>query len=169
MKIGIISDTHSYIDDRILHHFEGCDLIMHAGDVGDIQVLMQLNAVAPVQCVFGNIDGSEIRAEWPEFRLLELDGFKFLLIHIAGAIGNYNSKVRALINKYRPMALVCGHSHLLKIQRDDRFNLLYINPGAAGTHGFHKMRTLLRFEIIAGKLMNLEVVELGPRSAKSVN
>lgn len=169
MEIGIISDTHGYMDNRILHHFEGCDLIIHAGDVGDSSVITSLRLVSKVECVYGNIDDQSIRIEFPEWKLLSIAGVNILLIHIAGSIGRYNQKVRSLLAKHSPDVLICGHSHILKIIRDDAYRVLHINPGAAGIHGFHKVRTLIRVKAEDGKLKDLRVVELGPRSTKSIN
>lgn len=169
MKIGLISDTHSYMDDRILHHLEGCDLILHAGDVGDPMVITRLEKVAQTRGVYGNIDGTAVRKIWPEFDLVRCNGVPILMIHIAGAVGNYNARTRALIKEHTPQVLICGHSHILKVAQDQRFKLLHINPGAAGRHGFHKMRTLIIMEAHDGALSDLKVIELGPRSAKSVH
>jgi putative phosphoesterase len=167
MKIGLISDTHGYMDDRILHHLADCDLVWHAGDVGNNQVIDALENAKNTQGVFGNIDGTEIRTRWPEFVFEEIEGVKFLMVHIAGAIERYNEKTRALISKYQPDVLVCGHSHILKVKRDQRFKLMHMNPGAVGNHGFHKVRTFLKLDVENGKMANLQAVELGPRSSKS--
>ena len=169
MKIGLISDTHGYIDERIEHHLSMCDEIWHAGDVGDQVVLDRLEAIAPVKGVHGNIDGTSVRKRLPEWELNEYDGLRVLMIHIAGPLGKYSPQTRALVQEHKPDVLVCGHSHILRVKRDDRFNLIYLNPGAAGRHGFHKVRTLCRFEIKNGKLEQFEAIELGPRSAKSVH
>lgn len=169
MKVGLISDTHSYIDSRIEHHLSGCDEIWHAGDVGHPSVIDRLEAIAPVIGVHGNIDGTEVRSRFPEIIEMNHSGLKVLMVHIAGSIGRYNPGVRNAIRSFEPTVLVCGHSHLMKVMRDDQFNLLYMNPGAAGIHGFHKVRTLCRFEINDGKLLNLEVVELGLRSSQPVH
>ena len=166
MKIGIISDTHGYMDDRILFHLRDCNEIWHAGDVGDAVVLDRLNEVAPVIGVYGNIDGSAVRLRLPEFVRYEKDGFRMLLMHIAGAVGKYNETVRKHLEEFRPGVLVCGHSHITKVMFDKRFNCLYVNPGAAGRHGFHQVRTLIKVELTAGRLHRMSVVELGPRSAR---
>ena len=168
-KIGVISDTHGYMDERILHHLKKCNLIIHAGDVGNKSVADQLSKISGFKCVYGNIDGTEIRSAYPEFEIIHIEGITILLIHIAGAIRKYNAQVRALIHEHHPEILICGHSHLLKVQKDPAFNLLYINPGAAGISGFHKVRTLLRFDVADGRVNNLEVIELGLRSAKAIN
>jgi len=169
VKIGILSDTHGYIDDRILHHLASCDQVWHAGDVGHIRVIESLNQFDQVQGVYGNIDGTNIRVRWPEHSFFEVDGCKILLIHIAGSAGRYNEKTRNLIQLHSPDILVCGHSHILKVQQDKRFNLLHINPGAAGNKGFHKVRTLILLKLNEGKPSDMKVIELGPRSTQTVD
>lgn len=163
MKIGLISDTHSFLGDDTLHALSGVDEIWHAGDIGNLQITDQLQEIAPVRAVYGNIDNHQIRTEWPEYCFFELDGNRFLMIHIANRIGGYNPRVRELIAEYHPGFLICGHSHILKVQYDKRFSLLYINPGAVGHHGFHLVRTLITFEIGEGRVTNMQVVELGKR------
>lgn len=163
MRIGLISDTHSYIDEKTLGYLREVDEIWHAGDIGNQEVIDALEKVAPVKAVYGNIDGGKLRY-YPEVLTFEAGGMKVMMIHIAGPIGKYNPKLRALLISEKPQLLVCGHSHILKVQKDPVFeNLLYINPGAAGIHGFHKMRTIIRMEILAGKITKMEVVELGKR------
>ncbi|MEQ9052857.1 MAG: metallophosphoesterase family protein, partial [Marinoscillum sp.] len=125
--------------------------------------LQQLEAFRPTMAVFGNIDGHEVRAASPEDLVFVREGKIILMTHIAGSPPRYNPRVRELIRTHQPDVLVCGHSHILKVQPDKANNLLFINPGAAGKHGFHKIKTLLRLEIQEGKIQNLEVVELGPR------
>lgn len=168
MKIGLISDTHGYMDDRILHHLQGSEHIIHAGDIGHTRVTDQLANIAAVSAVYGNIDGTSIRARFPETLLLTFEGLRILVIHIAGPMGQYHPKVRKHILSQQPHVLICGHSHILKIAHDSRFNLTYMNPGAAGNQGFHKMRTICRFEALEGAMKNLQVIELGPRSAQPV-
>jgi uncharacterized protein len=169
VKIGILSDTHSYLDERILHHLADCEIILHAGDIGQITVADQLAEIGLLKAVYGNIDDTKVRIAYPEFEVIETAGVKVLIIHIAGAIGRYNTKTRELIKAHKPDVLVCGHSHILKVARDSAFNLLHVNPGAAGKHGFHRMRTLLKVEAVGGEWKNLQVVELGLRSAQSID
>lgn len=169
MKLGIISDTHGYMDDRILKHLEGCDEIWHAGDIGHPSVTARLASVNTVEAVHGNIDNTQIRAQFPEHVFKNIEGTRVLMIHIAGAMSKYNATVQHLLLKYNPQLLICGHSHILKVAFDKRFNLLYLNPGAAGRHGFHKTRTLVRVDVNDTGLKNCEVVELGPRSSKTVD
>ena len=169
MKIGLISDTHGHFEPRIATYFKEVDEIWHAGDIGKIEVLEELVKIKPVKAVYGNIDGQEIRNVCPEYLSFTKEGVSVLLIHIAGAIGKYNPQVNRLLKNYHPKVLICGHSHILKVAPDKKNNLLHINPGAAGTYGFHKTKTLLRFTLEKGEIKNLEVVELGPRSSIVVN
>ena len=164
MRIGLISDTHGFLDDRVFTYFEVCDEIWHAGDVGDSSVLAELRKRKPTIAVYGNID-DPADLDAPEVQLLDRGESRFLMIHIAGKPPRYNTKVRELLQLHRPKVLICGHSHILKVEMDKKNDILYMNPGAAGRHGFHKVRTLLRFEV-TDTIKNLEVIELGPRSAK---
>jgi len=163
MKIALLSDTHGHLDDAIFKYFEDCDEIWHAGDFGTMEVADKLSACKTLRAVYGNIDGSALRAKFPEDLWLEAEGMKILITHIAGSPGNYNPRVRKLLLERKPALLICGHSHILKVMRDHVYNLLYMNPGAAGNEGFHKVKTLLRFSIDKGALKDLEVVELGKR------
>ncbi len=165
MKIGLISDTHSFLDKHVFKHFEACDEIWHAGDVGDPSIATSLADFKPLKGVFGNIDGSGVRQIFPEDLVLERGGKTILITHIAGKPPRYNARVRDLIARHKPHLLVCGHSHILKVEMDKTNNLLFMNPGAAGRHGFHKIRTLIRFDIAEGTFKNLEVIELGGRSS----
>jgi hypothetical protein len=140
---------------------------LHAGDIGDHTVMDQLIAQTKTDAVYGNIDDTATRARYPEHLRLNIEGVHILMIHIAGAIERYNKKTLALIEEQRPDVLICGHSHILKVKQDQRFGLLHINPGAAGRHGFHKVRSLLTLEVANGQLSDLKLVELGPRSLKS--
>ncbi len=162
-RIGIISDTHSYLDKQVFDYFKDVDEIWHAGDIGINTVTDQLKNFKPLRAVYGNIDGHELRSEFPEDLIFEVENCKIFITHIAGAVGVYNQRVREIIKQEKPNILVCGHSHILKIMRDEKFNLLHINPGAAGVHGFHKMKTILRFEIENGKPQKMELIELGLR------
>ncbi|AYA35887.1 metallophosphoesterase [Hymenobacter oligotrophus] len=163
MQIGLLSDTHSHLDDRILHHLQGCDEIWHAGDVGNEKVLDELQAVAPLRAVFGNIDDRTIRLRCPENQIFEVNGLKVLITHIGGYPGRYAPPVRPLLQQERPGLFICGHSHILRVMPDRQLGLLHLNPGAAGKHGFHKVRTLLKFRVENGKVEQLQAVELGAR------
>jgi len=164
-QIGLLSDTHGYIDDRIAHHLKGCDEIWHAGDIGNIQVTDTLQKIAPVIAVYGNIDGTEVRSTFPLDHTWKVEGAKCYMTHIAGRPGRYPFRVKAKIEEEKPTIFICGHSHILLIKRDIKTGLVHLNPGAAGTHGFHKTRTLLRFGISNGRIQNMEIVELGKRGA----
>ena len=143
---------------------ENADHVWHAGDIGNIKVVDQLLDWNPsLKAVYGNIDGHQIRSEYPEYLLERFGKHTILMIHIAGAVGKYNQKTRSLITHYSPTILICGHSHILKVKRDANFNLLHINPGACGHHGFHQIRTLIRFTLHTDKLTDLNVIELGKR------
>lgn len=163
MKIGLISDTHGYYDERIAKHLEDSDEIWHAGDVGDYSVLESLAKIAPLQVVYGNIDGQDVRGEWPENLLFKREGMKILMRHIGGYPGSYNRTTLNLIRRERPDIVMVGHSHITKVIRDKHHNHLHINPGAAGKHGFHKMRTLIKMELLKGKISSMQLVELGKR------
>lgn len=165
MKIGIISDTHSYLDERIKHHLSTCDEIWHGGDFGNIEVSDTLKEIAPLKGVYGNIDGQEIRADHPEELYFTCEGMTIFMRHISGYPGRYNAKAKKRINELRPDIVVVGHSHICKVIRDPYFNHIHINPGAAGIHGFHKMRTLALLEISGGSIKELKVVELGLRGS----
>lgn len=161
--IGIISDTHGYLDEAVIKHFKNCDEIWHAGDIGDITVLEVLEKIAPVVAVYGNIDGGETRKATPEFEIIKYGKQVVLIIHIADRLPKYNRRVRELIDQYHPTVLICGHSHILKVQYDKDNELLYINPGAAGKHGFHRVKTIMTVELTKEKPQNLRVIELGRR------
>ena len=164
MKIGLISDTHSFLDPKVFDHFQSCDEIWHAGDVGDIAVIEQLKAFKPVRGVFGNIDDQSVRQKYPEKLVFEVEGVKVYMIHIGGTPPRYAKGIKADLKKEKPRLFICGHSHILKVMPDKELdNMLYMNPGAAGRQGFHRMRTLLRFDLEAGSIKNLEAIELGKR------
>ena len=164
-KILVLSDTHGYIDDRIEEYAKNCDEVWHAGDFGSLEVLNKLEKISFFRGVYGNIDNHTIRKSLSEFEVFEIDKLKFLLIHIAGNSKNLSSKVEKLINSHKPNILVCGHSHILKIEYLKSKNILYLNPGAAGKYGFHKIRTMIKFEIVNNAIENMNIVELGNRSA----
>lgn len=164
MKIGIISDTHGYLDPQVFSYFEACDEIWHAGDIGDMRVMEELAAFKPLRAVHGNIDGREIRRYYPQDQLFDCDGMRVWITHIAGKPPRYTPAILAKLQQTSFDLLVCGHSHILRVLRDKQHPpLLYINPGAAGQHGIHHVRTILRMEIKGGKLSNMEAVELGLR------
>lgn len=163
MKIGLLSDTHGFLDDRIIHHLADCQEIWHAGDIGP-GVADQLSALTTLRAVFGNIDNAEVRNQFPEFLELESGGIRILLTHIAGKPPSYNKVVRTKLDSFKPQVLICGHSHIACVIKDHkRQGLIFMNPGAAGIHGFHQMRTMMTFKIESGKMQELAVIELGKR------
>ncbi len=165
IRIGLISDTHGYLDPKVAEHFKNVDQIWHAGDIGTIDVCEELEKIAPLKAVYGNIDGGILRQSYPEHLKFSLQGLKIWITHIGGYPGRYNPKIREKVYALKPDLFICGHSHILKIQPDKKVpNLLHINPGAAGKHGFHKVKTLVRFGLDNGKIKDLEVIELGPRA-----
>ncbi|NIJ53027.1 metallophosphoesterase family protein [Dyadobacter arcticus] len=164
--IGLISDTHGYLDGRVFDHFSHCDEVWHAGDLGSSKIIDQLEAFKPTRIIFGNIDSAEIRARTEENLHFELEGFSIWMTHIGGAPPKYNPQVKPILKSNTPDLFICGHSHILRVIRDPALNnMLYINPGAAGQEGFHKFRTILRFNLHDGIISQMEVIELGKRGA----
>ena len=164
VKIGLLSDTHGYLDDGILKYLEKVDEIWHAGDIGSLDVLNKLQSMHPVRAVFGNIDHGEIRNRVPENQIFETEGIKVWITHIGGYPGRYASDVKKRIYTIEPNLFICGHSHILKVMADPKNKkILHMNPGAVGQQGFHQKRTMLRFEIDTGEIKNLEAIELGKR------
>lgn len=163
-KILLLSDTHSYIDERILHYVEQVDEVWHAGDIGNLSVTDQIKKVKPLRAVYGNIDDTKARAEFPLNNRFICEGMDVWITHIGGYPNKYSPQIRKEIYTNPPQIFICGHSHILKVQFDPKINCLHLNPGAAGIHGFHQVRTMLRFEINNAKIENLEIIELGNRS-----
>ncbi|HEX4876288.1 MAG TPA: metallophosphoesterase family protein [Chitinophagaceae bacterium] len=163
-KIGLISDTHGYLDEKILEHLQICDEIWHAGDFGD-GVAYRLNAESgrSVKGVFGNIDSQEVRTEFPEQLVFMCEEVKVMIRHISGSPPRYNPATKKELALHKPDLLIAGHSHILKIMYDDAINCLYMNPGAAGRQGWHKVRTIVRFVIDGKDIRQCEVIELGKR------
>jgi putative phosphoesterase len=151
------------MDERILDFASQADEIWHAGDIGDLKVTDELSKMAPLRAVYGNIDNAEIRREFPLNNRFEVEGVDVLMTHIGGYPGKYSPAIREEIYGNPPKLFICGHSHILKVMPDKKLNLLHMNPGACGTHGFHQVRTMLRFTVHNGKIENLEVIELGKR------
>ena len=162
-RIGLISDTHGYLDESVFHYFAECDEIWHAGDFGGIELADQLASFKPLRAVYGNIDGQDVRIVHPEHQFFECEGMKVWMTHIGGYPGKYPAKVKETLLNYQPDLFICGHSHILKVIYDKNLHFLHLNPGAAGKHGWHKVRTLLRFNIFDKKIHNLEAIELGSR------
>ncbi|OJW72187.1 MAG: YfcE family phosphodiesterase [Candidatus Amoebophilus sp. 36-38] len=170
MKIGLISDTHGWLDPKILEYFNSCDEIWHAGDIGSLEVIQQLADFKPVRAVYGNIDGKEIRAIYPENQIFTCEGLDVWITHIGGRPPTYTPKILKYFKQRTPDIFVCGHSHILQVMHDKLHPpVLYLNPGAAGRYGFHQIRTLLRFEIQEAKISNMQAIELGPRSYPVIN
>lgn len=166
MRIGLLSDTHSYLDPKILSYFKDCDEIWHAGDIGDVSVVNELEKLKPLRAVFGNIDDKDMQARYPEDVWFTCEDLTIWITHIGGAPPNYNPRIKKVFKERTPDIFICGHSHILRIKKDANFNnLLYLNPGAAGNHGFHHIKTIVRFEILGKEIKNLEVIELGKRGA----
>ncbi len=164
MFVGLISDTHGVFSEGFRKFLEPVDVIWHAGDFGGgLSFADGIAAFKPLVGVCGNCDGQDIRREYPVRQFLQVQGLKILMTHIGGSPGHYDPHARAWIEECRPDVFICGHSHILKVMQDRRFNLLYVNPGAAGIQGWHIVRTALRFKIEGGEVKEMEVFEL-PRS-----
>ena len=159
-RIGLLSDTHGYWDERYARHFAECDEVWHAGDIGSLEVAERFEAFKPFRAVYGNIDGRDIRLRYPKIQRFTIEGADVLIKHIGGYPGNYDASIRSALYHQPPTLFISGHSHILKVMHDNRLNTLHMNPGAAGIHGFHKVRTLLRFTVDNGAFSNLEVIEL---------
>lgn len=160
VRIGLLSDTHSWWDERYIQYFEDCNEIWHAGDFGSVNVANNLAAFKPLRGVYGNIDGQEIRKMFPQVNRFSIEGAEVLIKHIGGYPGNYDPSIRGSLLARPPKLFISGHSHILKVKYDKTLDMLHINPGAAGKSGFHKVRTLVRFVIDDGTFKDLEVIEL---------
>lgn len=157
--ILLLSDTHSYLDEAILEHCKKVDEVWHAGDIGDISVTDRIKEVAVLRAVYGNIDNATIRQEFPLNQRFELEGVTVWITHIGGYPGRYTARVKEEIIQDPPQLFISGHSHILKVMRDNNLDLLHMNPGAIGKHGFHPARTMLRFKLSKGNISDLEVIE----------
>ena len=162
-QIGLLSDTHSYWDERFNQYFADCDEIWHAGDIGSLEVIERLSKIGPVRAVYGNIDGQNIRTTFPEVNRFTIENTTVLMKHIGGYPGKYDKSVKHLLLEEPPQLFISGHSHILKVLFDKKLNLLHINPGAAGKYGFHTIRTIVRFKIDNGNFTDLEVIELSDK------
>ena len=163
-KIGLLSDTHGYLDPKIKKHFADVDEIWHAGDIGSIEVLDKLKGFKPTKAVWGNIDNHELRQECDEFLRFQVEEVNVLMTHIGGKPGRYSKPAFEELEKNgAPTLFICGHSHITLVKMDKRHNMLWMNPGSCGYKGFHKVKTILRFSITGEKIHNLEVIELGKR------
>lgn len=162
-RIGLLSDTHSFLDPKIFEYFKDVDEIWHAGDVGSMEVIDQLRAFKPLRGVYGNIDDHLIRRELPEFNRFMCEEVEVLITHIAGKPGKYSKPAQEELDKKSPKLFICGHSHILLVKMDPKYNMLWMNPGACGYKGFHQVKTILRFSIDGDKIQQLEAIELGKR------
>jgi putative phosphoesterase len=168
MKIGLLSDTHSHLDPQIFHYFADCDEIWHAGDIGSHELADKLEAFKPLRAVYGNIDDKKMQLRFPEHNRFSVEGLDVWITHIGGYPGKYPAKIKETMLSNPPGLYITGHSHILKVMPDPKFGLLHMNPGACGIEGWHKTKTLLRFDVFEGKVSNLELIELGPRAKISV-
>lgn len=159
-RIGLISDTHGYWDQRYVRYFEPCDEVWHAGDIGSMDIITRLQEVCPVRAVYGNCDGGELRRLFTADLRFTCEGADVLMTHIGGYPGHYDAHIRRTLQTAPPALFISGHSHILKVQRDPRLGLLHINPGAAGLQGWHQVRTLVRLTIDSGTFSDLEVIEI---------
>lgn len=157
--IGLISDTHGFFDDKLKKFLEPVDEIWHAGDFGNVETADAIARFKPLRGVYGNCDGYDVRLSHPYTQFFEIEGMRVLMMHIGGYPGRYDYKAFQLINAHLPNIFVCGHSHILKVINDSKYNVLTINPGAAGIEGFHQVRTALRFKIENGRIFDMEVGE----------
>jgi putative phosphoesterase len=158
--IGLISDTHGFLDSRFIYHLKNCDEIWHAGDIGSQEVAEKLKAIAPLKAVFGNIDSHKIRLDFPENLRFMCEQVDVFITHIGGYPGRYDKRVKKVLQSKPPTLFICGHSHILKVMNDKKLGILHMNPGAAGNSGLHKVKTILRFKIDGENISDLEVVEL---------
>jgi len=162
-KIGLLSDTHSHLDDAIFKYFSDVDEIWHAGDIGNLELIEKLEDFKPTKAVYGNIDTKELRFVYPENLRFVCEGMDVLITHIGGYPGRYNKRVTQMFEVNPPELFICGHSHILKVMMDKKYDFLHMNPGACGNVGIHQVKTLLRFTIDKAKVKDLEVIELGTR------
>lgn len=159
-RIGILSDTHGYWDDRYYKYFEECDEIWHAGDIGSVEVADKFQSFRPFRAVYGNIDSRDIRIMFPETLRFDCEGVDVMMKHIGGYPGRYDASVKEILRQDPSSLFISGHSHILKVMYDDKLHLLHINPGAAGLYGQQAVRTLVRVDLYDGRCSNLEVIEL---------
>lgn len=168
MRIGLLSDSHGFLDEAVFQWFAECDEVWHAGDFGAAAVLDRLKAFKPVRGVWGNIDGPDVRDALDQDLEWECEGLRVYMTHIGGYPGAYDRRAKSEIVRRGPGLFICGHSHILKVMRDPKLHLVHLNPGACGHQGWHKVRTLLRFTVADGKLSAMEAIELGPRGMRGM-
>ena len=167
-KILLLSDTHSFLDARVLKYAKEVDEIWHAGDIGSFDVTDTLKRIKPLRAVYGNIDNASIRQEFPSEMYFELEGVNIFMTHIGGRPKRYAKGISEKLTTLKPDLFICGHSHILNVAYDDSKSVLYLNPGAVGKHGFHKKQTMLRFELNKGKAQNLVVIALGDKASANL-
>ncbi len=166
-RIGLLSDTHGFLDPKVWKYFADVDEIWHAGDIGDLATLEALEQFKPLRVVYGNIDDHRLRAACPEFLRFQTEDVQVLMTHIGGRPGKYaKPALEALLQGPSPKLFVCGHSHIALAQYDKHFQMLWLNPGACGYKGFHQVKTIFRFSITGAQIHDLECIELGPRISK---
>ncbi len=163
-KILLLSDTHGYIDDQILKFVKQADEVWHAGDIGNLEVTDTINKLKPLRAVYGNIDDKDARLQFPLDNKFRVEDVTVWMTHIGGYPNRYNSRIKDELKNIKPKIFISGHSHILKVQYDKKLGLLHLNPGAAGKHGFHKIRTMLRFDLESGEIKNMEIIELATRA-----
>jgi putative phosphoesterase len=164
-RIGLLSDTHGFLDPKVFYHFEDCTEIWHAGDWGEKNIHDALIEFRPVRGVYGNVDGTALRHMLPLDSIFMIEGLKIWMTHIGGYPGHYPGSVIHKLNAHAPDIFICGHSHIVRIMKDGaRNNMLTINPGAAGKHGFHLIRTIVKMDLNCGKIENMKLIELGKRA-----
>ena len=162
-NILLISDTHSYLDPKLIKHIEAADEVWHAGDIGNIDVTEAIKKIKPLKAIHGNIDNQDIRNEFPKNLIFMCEAMKVFITHICGQPTNYTKEVKDIIHTENPQIFICGHSHILKVIYQKQYEVLHLNPGACGSHGFHQIKTALRFVIDKDQIKDLAIIELGPR------
>ncbi|MCQ2234034.1 MAG: metallophosphatase family protein [Paludibacteraceae bacterium] len=160
-RIGLLSDTHSYWDEKYLKYFAECDEVWHAGDIGSDEIADKFEAFRTFRAVSGNIDGTTLKTRYPVFQIFEVEGIKVVMTHIGGYPGRYHTTIPQVLDNEKPNIFISGHSHILKVMNDKQRGILHINPGAAGRYGYQKVRTIVRFKIDGNNIDDLEVIEIG--------
>lgn len=160
-RILLLSDTHNFLDGKIVKYAEPCDQIWHAGDIGTVAVTDKLKKIKPLIAVCGNIDGMDLRKEFPEHQRFKCEEADVWMTHIGGSYGKYSPEIRNTLMVKPPTLFICGHSHILKVMFNKKYKMLYMNPGAAGNYGMHKVKTMLRFTINKAEIKDLEVIQIG--------
>ncbi len=163
-KILLISDTHSFLDEKLFKHIEEADEVWHAGDIGTIELTNKLKKLKPLKAVYGNIDGAELRKEFKKNLIFNCENVKVYITHICGQPTNYLKEVKDLIELEKPKIFICGHSHILKVMYQNKLDVLHLNPGSCGNHGFHQIKTALRFVIDDTEIKDLAIIEFGNRA-----